>query len=70
MSYIRSQVVKGTDPEGIRALVKLFNLNIPQEDFDSLAISLVDQIASLSSLERLDIKDVPPIVKLDPRWYE
>jgi (p)ppGpp synthase/HD superfamily hydrolase len=54
MSYVRSQDVEGSDPEAIRALSRLFNLNVLEEDINSLAISLADQTASMRSLERLD----------------
>jgi hypothetical protein len=70
MSYVRSLVGKRLDPEFVKAVAQFYELNIPNEDLDALAISLADQIASLSSLESLDLTENPPILKMDPRWHE
>jgi hypothetical protein len=70
MSYVRSLVVKGVDPEFVRAMAQLLDLTVPPEDVDALALSFADQIASLDSLEHLDLQQITPILKMDPHWHE
>jgi hypothetical protein len=70
MSYVRSRRAQGLDSRIVQGFAKLVGLNLPQEDLDSLSISISEQMESLSSLDRMDLANNLPILKMDPRWHE
>lgn len=69
MSYVRSRAIPRLDSEVIRSLASLLRLDIPPEDLDSVAESLAAQIESINSLDRVDLTNFLPILKMDPRWH-
>jgi len=69
MSYVRSRAIPRLDSEVIRSLASLLRLDIPPEDLDSVAESLAAQIESINSLDRVDLTNMLPILKMDPRWH-
>ena len=47
-------------------LVEMLRLNISAEDLQSLA----DQLRLLEALERTDLGDYAPILKMDAEWHD
>jgi Asp-tRNA(Asn)/Glu-tRNA(Gln) amidotransferase C subunit len=70
MSYVRSQSSEQIDPELLQKFCQLLGLDMSQEDLASLQVSLAEQLASVSMLDRLDLTDVNSILVMDPRWHE
>jgi hypothetical protein len=70
MSYVRSRLTQSLDHGVVQGFAKLLSLDIPPEDLDAVSTSLAEQVASLTSLDRLDLTNIVPILKMDPRWYE
>ena len=69
MSYVRSRLTQSLDLEVVRSFARLLGLSIPPEDLDSVSASLAAQMASINSLDRVDLTNILPILKMDPRWH-
>ncbi len=70
MSYVRSRRVQSLDSRIVQGFAKLMGLELPEEDLDSLSISISEQVGSPGSLDRIDLANNLPILKMDPRWHE
>jgi hypothetical protein len=46
----------------------LLGLTVPPLDTSLLSASVRDQLASIQTLEELDLTDVMPALDFDPRW--
>jgi hypothetical protein len=49
-------------------IARLLGLNVSPLETTTLAASVRDQLASIQSLEELDLTDVMPALEFDPRW--
>ena len=57
------------DPETIRSLATLLGIAVPEEDVDSLAAALADQLAAgRRILDRYGDRSIEPPLVFDPRW--
>jgi Asp-tRNA(Asn)/Glu-tRNA(Gln) amidotransferase C subunit len=70
MSYVRSRSIEKIDPETVQALAQIVGLDLATESLDNLALSLASQLASMKSVEQLDLTGIVPAVHMDPRWPE
>ena len=68
MAYIRQTGARPLSPETVQALAEAVGLALPPEDIDPLVIALTDQLASIAQLDQLDLTNVDPAVRFDPRW--
>jgi hypothetical protein len=55
-------------PETVQALARVIGLPVPPEDLDDLTDDLREHFASIRALEDLDLGDVSPGFRFDPRW--
>jgi hypothetical protein len=46
----------------------LAGLTIPAEDVEPLVGALRNHLASVATLDELDLTDVDPVTDFDPRW--
>jgi hypothetical protein len=69
MSYVRASEVEAITPESIQLLAQILGLPLPAEDVAPLAAAVAGQLASISTLDRLDLTDIHPSLHFDPRWH-
>jgi hypothetical protein len=68
-SYIRSaETDEAITPEITRLVTKLAGLTVPDEDIALLAAALGSQLASIATLDKLDLTDINPAVEFDASW--
>jgi hypothetical protein len=70
MAYLQSSAGEPIPEETIRAWSRAIDLPIPEEDLEPLATALRDQLASMRSIEALDLNGVMPLHRFDPRWHD
>ena len=68
MGYVKFSNAPAVDPAMIEALADLLGLAVPTEETIFLADAVRAQIASVQSLEHLDLTDIMPALEFDPRW--
>ena len=68
MGYVKSTSGEDIEPVTIEAMSWLLGLAVPPTELSTLAASVRDQLASLASLEDLDLTDIMPALEFDPRW--
>ena len=70
MAYLQPSHADPIPPDLIAALAGMLDLTIPDEDLEALSTALRDQLASIESIEELDLADINPPVQFDPRWHD
>ena len=68
MGYVRPTSAEDIDPATIEAIARLLGLNVPPLETTTLAALVRDQLASIQSLEELDLTEIMPALDFDPRW--
>ena len=68
MGYVRPTTAEDIDPATIEAIARLLGLNVQPLEMTTLAALVRDQLASIQSLEELDLTDIMPALDFDPRW--
>jgi hypothetical protein len=68
MGYVKATSGKEIPSTTIEAMARLLGLAIPPAEIATLAASVRDQLASIESLEQLDLTDIAPALEFDPRW--
>jgi hypothetical protein len=68
MGYVKFSDAADIDPEIVAALATLLGLSVPEEDVAELGDAVRAQLASVRSLDALDLTDIMPAVEFDPRW--
>jgi len=68
MGYVKPTSAEDIDPATIAAIARLLGLNVSPLETTTLAALVRDQLASIQSLEELDLTDVLPALDFDPRW--
>jgi hypothetical protein len=68
MGYVKPTSAEDIDPAMIEAMARLLGLAVSPLETTPLADSVRDQLASIQSLEELDLTDIMPAVEFDPRW--
>ena len=68
MGYVKFSDAAEIDPAVIEALAILLGLAVPSEEAPVLGDAVRGQLASVQSLEELDLTDIMPAVEFDPRW--
>jgi Asp-tRNA(Asn)/Glu-tRNA(Gln) amidotransferase C subunit len=68
MGYVKPTSAEDIDPATIEAIARLLELNVSPLETTTLAASVRDQLASIQSLEELDLTDIMPALEFDPRW--
>jgi hypothetical protein len=68
MGYVKPTSAEDIDPAAIEVIARLLGLNVSPLETTTLAASVRDQLASIQSLEELDLTDVMPALEFDPRW--
>ena len=70
MSYGRSKSDLKIEANQVATLAKLFDVDVTAEDLDALAAALSNQLPSIAVMENFDLKDFPPILRMDAGWYD
>jgi Asp-tRNA(Asn)/Glu-tRNA(Gln) amidotransferase C subunit len=68
MGYVKPTSAQDIEPETIATLARLLGLQVSPGDAATLAANVRDQLASVQSLEALDLTDIFPVLEFDPRW--
>jgi len=68
MGYVKPTSAEDIDPATIEAIARLLGLNVSPLETTTLAALVRDQLASIQSLEELDLTDIMPALDFDPRW--
>ena len=68
MGYVKPTSAEDIDPATLEAMARLLGLTVPPSETPMLGASVRDQLASIQSLEELDLTDVMPALDFDPRW--
>jgi hypothetical protein len=68
MGYVKFSDAAEIDPEIIEALAVLLGLDVPETEIPALGDAVRGQLASVQSLDELDLTDIMPAVEFDPRW--
>lgn len=68
MGYVKPTSAQDIEPATIETLARLLGLEVSPEDAATLAANVRDQLASMQSLEELDLTDTAPTLEFDPRW--
>jgi hypothetical protein len=68
MGYVRPTSAEDIDPATIEAIARLLGLSVQPLEMTTLAALVRDQLASIQSLEELDLTDIMPALDFDPRW--
>lgn len=71
MSYIRPSEHSPTiTADTVQLLARLAGFTVPPDDLEALAVALGNQLASIQSLDEMDLTDVNPALEFDPRWRD
>jgi hypothetical protein len=68
VGYVKFSDAPDIDPVIVEALAILLGLDVPAEQIPELSDAVRGQIASVRSLDELDLTDVTPALEFDPRW--
>jgi hypothetical protein len=68
MGYVKFSDTEAIDPAIIKALAVLLGLDVPEIEISALGDAVRGQLASVKTLDELDLTDVMPAVEFDPRW--
>ena len=70
MSYGRSKSELEIEADRLAWLAQLLGLDVRPEELAALAAALSNQLPSIDVLERFDLTDYPPILRVDAEWYD
>jgi hypothetical protein len=56
--------------ETIRAMARVLDIPIYEDDLEPLSTALRDQLAAIGRIESLDLREVAPDPAFDVRWHE
>ena len=70
MSYVRRIANQQLEPKIVQTLAQLVGLKLSGEEAQAITPLLLSQLAAMKSVERFDLKDAVPILKMDARWHE
>jgi hypothetical protein len=68
MGYVKFSDAAEIDPAIVEALAVLLGLAVPDTEIPVLSDAVRAQLASVRSLEELDLTDIMPALEFDPRW--
>jgi hypothetical protein len=68
MGYVKFSDAEQIDPAVIEALAVLLGLAVPETEVPALGDAVRGQMASVQSLELVDLTDIMPAIEFDPRW--
>ena len=68
MGYVKFSDAEQIDPAVIEALAVLLGLAVPEAEVPALGDAVRGQMASVQSLELVDLTDIMPAIEFDPRW--
>lgn len=70
MSYGRSKSDLKIDTDQVAWLAQVLGLDATPEELEALAAALSNQLPSIKVLERFDLTDYPPILRVDAEWHD
>ena len=70
MSYGRSQSDLEIEAEQVAWLAQALGLELRPAELAGLAAALSNQLPSIEVLERFDLNDYPPILRMDAEWHD
>ena len=68
MGYVKFSDAEAIDPAVIEALAVLLGLAVLETEVPALGDAVRGQMASVQSLEMVDLTDIMPAIEFDPRW--
>ena len=70
MSYGKSTSAQELDPKVVEALTQILGLDVSPEEVKALTTAYLNQLAAIDSIERFDLHDIAPILKMEAGWDE
>ena len=70
MSYGRSKSDLKIGAEQLAWLTQVLGLDVTPEELAALAVALSNQLPSIDVLERFDLSNYPPILRVDAEWHD
>jgi Asp-tRNA(Asn)/Glu-tRNA(Gln) amidotransferase C subunit len=70
VSYLGRGAGAEISRETLELLARIAGIDVAEEDASDLADALRNQLASMESIDRLDLRDVQPALRFDPRWHD
>ena len=70
MSYGRSKSDLKIESGQVAWLAQVLGLPVDSEEVESLAAALSNQFPSIGVLEQFDLKNYPPILRMDADWFD
>ena len=70
MSYGRATSSKELEPEVVQALARILEFDISDEEARALTTAVLNQFAAMQSMERFDLQEIVPILKMQGHWDE
>ena len=70
MSYVAQGAGEEISRETLDLLARIVGIEVPEGDAADLADALRSQLASMDKIDRLDLTDVQPALRFDPRWND
>jgi hypothetical protein len=70
MSYGRSKSDLKLEADQVAWLAQLLGLDATPEETAALTAALSHQLPSIEVPERFDLRDYPPILSMDAKWYD
>jgi hypothetical protein len=67
LGYVKSTLAENIDPATMEAMARLLGLAALPLETTTLDASVRDQLASIQSLEDLNLTDIMPALDFDPR---
>ena len=70
MSYGRSKSDLKIEADQVAWLAQVLGLDVTPEELAALAAALSNQLPSIEVLERFDLTNYPPILRVDAEWHD
>jgi hypothetical protein len=68
VGYVKFSDAAEIDPALVEGLAVLLGLDVPHDEIPDLGDAVRAQLASVRTLDELDLTDIMPAVEFDPRW--
>jgi hypothetical protein len=68
VSYVAHGAGEEISRETLDLLARIVGIEVPDADAADLAEAFRSQLASMEQIDRLDLTDVQPALRFDPRW--
>lgn len=70
MSYGRATSSEELDPRVVQVLAKTLGFHVAPEELEALTTAMLNQFAAMESMQRFDLQEIVPILKMRGQWDE